>query len=178
MSTTHRADRLAPKSSPRARTVERRGVLAGLITVGVAGGTGALLAGRALDSASASPGPSTSSASSSPPAPDSAAAPAESEGTTTGTALARVDQVPRGGGVVLPDQGVVLTRSTDDALRGFSAICTHQGCQVASVAEGTINCPCHGSRFDATTGAVVAGPAPAPLATVPIAVRGGDIVTA
>ena len=39
-----------------------------------------------------------------------------------------------------------------------SAICTHQGCQIEGMGGG-LACPCHGSRFNATTGAVTGGPA-------------------
>ena len=39
-----------------------------------------------------------------------------------------------------------------------SAICTHQGCQIESMGGG-LACPCHGSRFNALTGAVTGGPA-------------------
>ncbi len=94
------------------------------------------------------------------------------------TPLARAADLPRGGGVVLPDHGVVLTRSTDDVVAGFSAVCTHQGCLVSSVSEGAIHCTCHGSRFDASTGEVLAGPARQALAGVPLALEGDTIVTA
>ncbi|MET7498273.1 Rieske (2Fe-2S) protein, partial [Streptomyces sp900116325] len=40
---------------------------------------------------------------------------------------------------------------------------------------GTINCPCHGSRYRITDAAVVAGPAPRPLAAEPITVVGDTI---
>ncbi|CAB5122626.1 MAG: Rieske 2Fe-2S domain-containing protein [Actinobacteria bacterium] len=43
-----------------------------------------------------------------------------------------------------------------------SAICTHQGCQIEG-AGGGLACPCHGSRFNAVTGAVTGGPADSPL---------------
>jgi cytochrome b6-f complex iron-sulfur subunit len=57
----------------------------------------------------------------------------------------------------------------------FSAICTHQGCTVA--AAGTqLQCPCHGSVFDAFTGKVVNGPAQAPLGKVDVSVSGQDVV--
>lgn len=39
-----------------------------------------------------------------------------------------------------------------------SAICTHQGCQIEG-SGGGLSCPCHGSRFNASTGAVTGGPA-------------------
>ena len=92
--------------------------------------------------------------------------------------LAGLDEVPSAGGVVLDDPGVVLTRDPDGTVRGFSATCTHQGCTVSSVGAGTIVCPCHGSRFDATTGAPTAGPATRSLPGVPVLVRDGSVYTA
>jgi len=93
----------------------------------------------------------------------------------TPTALAQIAQIPEGGGVVLDAQSVVLTRETGDEVHGFSAICTHQGCLVSAVANGKITCPCHGSAFDANTGAVLGGPAPSPLAAVPVKVVNGTV---
>ena len=50
------------------------------------------------------------------------------------------------------DQNVVVTQPTQGTFEGFSATCTHQGCQLATVAGGTINCGCHGSQFSITDG--------------------------
>lgn len=86
--------------------------------------------------------------------------------------------VPAGGGVVLADRSIVVTRDSEGAVHGFSAVCTHQGCLVGSVADGTINCPCHGSKFDAASGAPVAGPAQAPLGAVPVEERDGAVYEA
>ncbi|MDX6308928.1 MAG: hypothetical protein QOI06_1974 [Nocardioidaceae bacterium] len=94
-----------------------------------------------------------------------------------GRLLARLTQVPAGGGLILSGPPVVLTRTAAGALHAFSAICTHQGCPVNSVSGGTINCPCHGSRFDAQTGDVVSGPAPRPLPAVAVSEHGGGIYT-
>ena len=40
-----------------------------------------------------------------------------------------------------------MTQPVAGTFKGFSATCTHQGCKVNEVAGGTINCPCHGSKF-------------------------------
>jgi len=94
-----------------------------------------------------------------------------------GTRLAALSQVPAGGGVVLAQADVVLVRSTSGTVLGFSATCTHQGCTVSSVQGGLIRCPCHGSAFDATTGAVVNGPASRPLPKVSVVVRDDSVYT-
>jgi Rieske Fe-S protein len=83
--------------------------------------------------------------------------------------------VPAGGGIVVGKEAVVLTRTASGDVHAFSAVCTHQGCTVDRVAAGTIDCPCHGSRFDANTGAVRAGPASRPLPAVAVQVRDGGI---
>jgi len=104
-------------------------------------------------------------------------------GTTTparsGTAatLARLSDVPENGGIVLQDEQIVLTRGTGDTVHGFTAVCTHQGCLVSRVSNGRISCPCHGSAFDATTGAVTSGPAESPLTPVAVSVVNGSVVT-
>jgi Rieske Fe-S protein len=74
-----------------------------------------------------------------------------------------VDHVPVGGGKVYASRQVVVTQPTPGDFRGFRAVCTHRACLVNSVENGTINCPCHGSRFAITDGAVRQGPATKPL---------------
>jgi nitrite reductase/ring-hydroxylating ferredoxin subunit len=94
----------------------------------------------------------------------------------SGKRLAALDDVPDGGGVIVKDPAVVLTRHGQD-VRAFSAVCPHQGCLVDRVTGTTIDCPCHGSRFDATTGAVVSGPAAKGLAPVTVSVQGGEVLS-
>lgn len=92
--------------------------------------------------------------------------------------LASIDDVPDGGGLVLPDEKLVLTRD-GTTVRCFDAVCTHQGCLVGGVSGGVIRCPCHGSGFDATTGQVVQGPATEPLEAVDVEVTDqGEVVRA
>jgi Rieske Fe-S protein len=89
--------------------------------------------------------------------------------------LASLTDVPDGGGLVVTDHKVVITRD-GSTVHAFTAVCTHQGCLVRDVHGGEIHCPCHGSAFDATTGAVVQGPATRPLDAVDVAVRDGEVV--
>src|SRR5215469_2108531 len=94
------------------------------------------------------------------------------------TVLACASDVPVGGGKILTDKKIVITQPHSGDFQGFSAVCTHAGCIVGSVSGGTINCPCHGSRFSITNGSVVNGPAASPLPPVDIKVQGTSIVQA
>ncbi len=96
---------------------------------------------------------------------------------STPTTLAALSDIPEGGGTIFNDQEIVVTRGTGSTVHGFSAVCTHQGCLVSAVRDGEITCPCHGSAFDATTGAVVRGPAQTPLPAVQVKVVNGQVVT-
>ena len=80
--------------------------------------------------------------------------------------------------MVLADAQLVITQPKAGTFKAFSAICTHQGCAVSTVENGTINCPCHGSEFAIADGSVVAGPAPKPLPAQAIKVSGGSITAA
>lgn len=90
--------------------------------------------------------------------------------------IAKLSDVPQDGGLIT--SGVVLTRGPGDTVHAFSSQCTHQGCQVNKVSGGQIFCPCHGSVFDANTGAVRQGPASSPLPTVQVNVKNGGVYTA
>ena len=112
---------------------------------------------------------------SSPPA--SQASPGSGSAAPAGpAALARTADIPVGGGKVLADKKIVITQPQAGSFNAFTAVCTHQGCIVGSVTGGTINCPCHGSKFNITNGSVVNGPASSPLAPVSIKVQGTSIV--
>jgi Rieske Fe-S protein len=89
--------------------------------------------------------------------------------------LAKVSDIPVGGGKIFNDQKVVVTQPAAGQIKAFSAVCTHQGCLVGSVGR-TIDCPCHGSKFSITDGSVVQTPANQPLPAVNVTVQGDSIV--
>ncbi len=90
------------------------------------------------------------------------------------TVIATVADLPVGGGAILADRQLVVTRPAANEVRVLSAVCTHQGCLVDTVASGTISCPCHGSAFS-LTGEVTSGPATRPLATQQFVVVDGVV---
>jgi Rieske Fe-S protein len=105
---------------------------------------------------------------------------ASSEAVTTppssaaaGGAIAKTSDVPVGSGVIAGD--VVVTQPTAGVFKGFSSSCTHKGCAVNTIADGTIDCPCHGSKFN-LDGTVAKGPATKPLESKAVAVQGDSIV--
>ncbi|OZM73017.1 ferredoxin [Amycolatopsis antarctica] len=108
--------------------------------------------------------------------PEEPAAPAAA---APGSPLAALADIPVGEAKLVagPDEEeIVLARPTETTAAAFSASCTHQGCKVK--AEGKdLTCPCHGSVFDALTGAVRTGPATEPLPPIAVSVREGQIVS-
>jgi rieske iron-sulfur protein len=72
--------------------------------------------------------------------------------------------------------GEVTKTCAADGLVAYSAICTHQQCSVVGWIEDKqlLHCPCHQSEYDPRQDArVVAGPAPRPLAALPLRTTDG-----
>lgn len=110
-----------------------------------------------------------------PPASSSASASGSNAASGGGAVVARTSDIPVGGGTVFADKQVVITQPTAGTFKAFDTTCTHAGCTVNQVANGTIDCPCHGSKYDIKDAAVVDGPAPSPLAPKNITVSNGSI---
>lgn len=150
-----------------AETTTRRTVLTtGVAAAGVAAGAVALAACGSSDSGSGTNYGSASASSS-------------SATSATGTKVAALSDISVGEAktVTINGEQAIVARPSETSAVAFSARCTHQGCTV--VPKGaTLNCPCHGSVFNALTGAVVKDPARSPLKSIPVKVDNGTIVTA
>lgn len=143
---------VAPDSSHH---LARRQILRGGVVVGLSG-----LSGGVLVACTTTP-------------QDSAASPSAAGG--SGQLIAASD-VPAGGAVLVDSAGppLIVAQPTPGRFVAHSAVCTHAGCTVR--VDGTLaNCPCHGSQFDALTGAVEQGPATEPLPQVGVRVRDASI---
>jgi len=113
------------------------------------------------------------------PAPGGSGAVSQAPKTTAGTVVAKVSDIPVGGSKVakIGDAPVVLAQPTAGNIVCFSAVCPHQGCAVGAAGK-EYDCPCHGSKFNAETGAVLAGPAVTGLTAIKVKVSGDSVVTA
>lgn len=94
--------------------------------------------------------------------------------------IASASEVEAGAATKFEDAGnpAVLVHLENGDFVAYSAVCTHQGCEVA-YNDGQLACPCHGSIFDPADGAaVVNGPAQQPLPDIPVEVRDGEVFKA
>jgi thiosulfate dehydrogenase (quinone) large subunit len=183
--------------------VDRRTVVLGGAAVAAAAVAGGVVAGAAAglgraaggtkspggQTVSLSPGQSatpTTGSTSTTTAPGSATTtPGSTSPSTTapaGTPIGRASQVPVGGSASFTDPksgdpGLVI-QLTRGQFVAYDAICPHAGCTVGySPAASLIVCPCHGSEFNPSTGAVVSPPAPHGLTPIQVAVdSNGELV--
>lgn len=109
---------------------------------------------------------------------DSSAAGSTGASATPGTAVATTADIEVGGGKIYAEESLVVTQPTAGEFKGFSSICTHQGCPVTTIADGLIDCTCHGSKFSITDGSPQSGPATEPLAPIALKVTGDQITVA
>ena len=161
-----------PHAGAEGGAVGRRAVLraAGVGGAGVAGA-----AALAACGGSSTP-PSTGGAASTPTSASSTASGLGSSSGSSGAAApkgtpVKTADVPVGGGVINASALFVVTQPSAGQFKAFSATCTHQGCTVTRVENGFIDCPCHQSQFDITTGTPTSAsqarsPLPAKTATV------------
>ena len=148
--------------------VSRRGVL----TAGALG-----VAGAALAACSQAPAPDDPTVNGQDASDSGSGAAGSGSG---GKPLAQLSAIPVGGAISATGPNgaaLIIARPTSGTVAAFSAVCTHQGCTVVP-AGNELDCPCHGSVFNAATGSVISGPAPSPLRSVRVAISGDNVVPA
>lgn len=158
------------RATPR---VSRRGLL-------VAGAVG--IPAVALTACSPAKAPASAAGNTSAPAgAGSSAAGSSTAGSSSdsgGAPLAKLSDIKVGEAVSArgaDGKPIIIARPTATTVAAFSAICTHQACTVAPAGK-ELDCPCHGSVYDATTGQVINGPAPSPLPPVKVTLSGDDVI--
>ena len=93
-------------------------------------------------------------------------------------AVARAEDVGGGENRVFDVRGKkIAVANVDGAFYAFDDTCTHMRCSLAGgdLEETTVICPCHGSEFDVTSGAVLQGPAREPVETYETRVEDGNL---
>ncbi len=146
-----------------------------LVIGGLAGGLGRLAGGTA----GKAPGPSLPPAAG--PVPKTTATPRDSATmagptgkTPPGTAIGPADDVSVGQAASFRDPATgdpsIVIQPSPGKFLAFDAVCPHAGCTVGyDPTAKVIICPCHGSQFNAGTGAVEVGPAATGLMKITIA---------
>lgn len=93
--------------------------------------------------------------------------------------VGRADGIAEGEATAFDVNGAeIAVARSGGTLYAFSDICTHRQCNLSLGGEidGTsIQCECHGSMFDMSTGEVLEGPATEPIATFPVRDEGGEL---
>src|ERR1700678_3111396 len=148
--------------------------LAGAITACSSGGS-SMSAAVAAPATSSGMGASTATSAAASASASSASSASGGMGGTAAGALTATSAIPVGGGKIFPAQTTVVTQPSTGEFKVFSAVCTHMGCIVNQIADGRIDCPCNGSEYSITDGAVLASPAPKPLPAKPFKVTGDSI---
>jgi thiosulfate dehydrogenase (quinone) large subunit len=176
-----------PKAANATAPIGRRAAVGVLAGAAVVLGGGAAAIGRALNprTVQGATGPTLPSGASTVPTagttnsstPTSGTDP--SGGTPKGTKIGPAADVPVGGAASFTDPAsgspAYALQPTAGHFTAFTRVCTHAGCTVNfDQSSFTFDCPCHGSRFDATNGAVLRGPASTPLPSIPIAKGSND----
>jgi thiosulfate dehydrogenase [quinone] large subunit len=155
-------------------TVTGIAAAAGLVLGGVVAGVGRLAGGTKSNPGTALPSLTESASAATAAATPSASGSSGSQGShPAGTAIALAKNVPVGGSASFTDPSSgdpsLVIQATAGKFLAFDAVCPHAGCTVAyDQSARVIACPCHGSQFNAATGAVEQGPATTGLKPITI----------
>lgn len=187
------ADDDAPQLRPDiVADVNRRALLIGIRTAGVAAVGAGILGGVAATLGRLIGGTQTASTAGGTPTSGGSPASAGSSGgprrrghrsrhsPPAGTRIGSAAAVPIGHAALFRDpasgQPAYVVHESNGKFAAFSAVCTHAGCTVGFDASAQqFICPCHGGAYSARTGQVIAGPPPAPLSPINVTVTRGEI---
>ncbi|HEY2597505.1 MAG TPA: TQO small subunit DoxD [Candidatus Dormibacteraeota bacterium] len=165
------APRAAGGAKPSTGTdLARRRLLIQLGSAGVAAVWVLALLPRTRHVGASEPAPSPTSSASSPATSPTPAS------TPTGTKVGTLAQLRSRGSLAFTDpksgDPAVAISLAGGSIVAFDSVCTHAGCPVSyDSGQKLLVCPCHGAAFDPARGAaVVAGPAPTPLARINVQV--------
>lgn len=72
----------------------------------------------------------------------------------------------------------ILVANVQGKYYAIGDICTHEGCRLSDgmLKDDVVECPCHDSQFDVTSGAVISPPAEKPVRSFKVKVEGTDIM--
>lgn len=154
-------------------TVTAAAAAASLVIGGLAAGLGRLAGGTAGKNAGTTLPPAAGPVpiATAKPSHPAAAAPGK---TPPGTAIGSASDVPVGQAASFQDPASgdpsIVIHPSAGTFVAFDAVCPHAGCTVGyDPTAQVITCPCHGSQFNASTGAVEVGPATTGLTKIAIA---------
>lgn len=155
-----------------AGTLDRRAFTATGVAAAALGAVGLALAGLAAGLGRLARG-SSSDASAAPPPKGKPLPPATTVPRPKGTRIGPTSEVPVGGAAPFTDPHTgdpsLVVQPVTGHFAAFDAICPHEGCTVGySTSRDLFVCPCHGSEFNGSTGALVRGPAPHGLTPIDV----------
>lgn len=99
-------------------------------------------------------------------------------GMTEFIAVGRADDLEEGGMRAFDVRGTrIAVANVSGMFHAFDDTCTHMRCSLVEgdLEETTVICPCHGSEFDVSSGAVLRGPAREPVETYEVRAEGGNL---
>jgi thiosulfate dehydrogenase [quinone] large subunit len=159
----------------------------GVVAAALAAGAGRLAGGvraprSTPDLSAARPAPTTTTSG----GRSTATAPPTGPSTTipnpgaSGTRIGPAGGVPVGGAASFQDPSsgdpAIVIQPKAGQFVAFDAVCPHAGCTVEfDPSQDILICPCHGSLFNASTGAVEQGPAASGLRTISVSESSGQL---
>ena len=103
---------------------------------------------------------------------------APAENSSAPVEVCKTTDIPVGSGKKFDVSGtpILITHPSQDVFRGFSAVCTHAGFVMSTVANSEIKCDNHGAVYNADDGSVIKGPAQRALGKISVEVQGDEVL--